>query len=119
MFQEPHHADHGDGHSDEGHDDDHKRRRRGASKKSDKDQHDDHGKETFMVPDSTIYVRPAFIPNQRFYNTFFVWVSDSIISEVMKIFDDTVFHCDQFEHKGIYHPSHRFLVFVDPVTNKS
>ena len=37
----------------------------------------------------------------RFYNTFFVWVSDSIISEVMKIFDDTVFHCDQFEHKDL------------------
>ena len=32
----------------------------------DKEQLDDHGKETFMVPDSAIYIRPAFIPNQRF-----------------------------------------------------
>ena len=30
-----------------------------------KDHHDDHEAETFMVPDSSIYVRPAFIPNQR------------------------------------------------------
>ena len=31
----------------------------------DKHDHNGHGVETFMVPDTSVYTRPALIPNQR------------------------------------------------------
>ena len=33
------------------------------SKKTDHDE--SHGSESFMVPDSSVYIRPEFIPSQR------------------------------------------------------
>ena len=41
----------------------------------------------------------------RYFSTFFVWAKESRIPEVMKIFDDSVLHCDQFVDYGIYHPN--------------
>ena len=41
----------------------------------------------------------------RYFGTFFIWIREENIEEVMEIFDSTVLHCDQYTDYGIYHPN--------------
>ena len=50
-------------------------------------------------------IRNNFHINFRYFGTFFIWIREENIEEVMEIFDSTVLHCDQYTDYGIYHPN--------------
>ena len=52
-----------------------------------------------------IPIKMNFHINFRYFGTFFIWIREETIEEVMEIFDSTVLHCDQYTDYGIYHPN--------------